>query len=203
MGICYIVSAGDMSQPFPETKKDDIIIAADAGYLHLQALGIEPDILLGDFDSMSLPEEKKALVYPVRKDDTDTMLAIKTGFEKGFTEFVIYGALGGKRTDHSIANIQSLGFIARHGGRGTLVGDGESFTLISDGELVITSEESSTFSVFAYGGKAEGVTIRGSQYDVENAELTPFFPLGVSNKFKEKSVTVSVRKGCLLIVREK
>lgn len=199
MGICYIVSAGDMAQPFPKTEKEDIIIAADAGYLHLEALGVEPDILLGDFDSMSLPKEKQALVYPVRKDDTDTMLAIKTGFEKGFTDFVIYGALGGERTDHSIANIQSLGYIAHHGGRGTLIGNGEIFTLIKDGEIVISSKKNKTFSVFAYGGKAEGVTIEGSQYDIENAELSPFFPLGVSNKFKEDSVRIKVENGCLLI----
>ena len=199
MGICYIVSAGDMAQPFPQPEKDDIVIAADAGYLHLKALGIEPDILLGDFDSMSLPKDKQALVYPVRKDDTDTMLAIKAGFKKGFSEFVIYGALGGERTDHSIANIQSLGYIAEHGGRGTLIGNGEVFMLIRDGETVITSAENKILSVFAYGGAAEGVTIEGSHYDVEDAQLSPFFPLGVSNKFKGTSVKIKVRKGCLLI----
>ena len=203
MGVCYIVSAGDMAQPFPKTEKDDIIIAADAGYLHLEALGIEPDVLLGDFDSMSLREDKQALVYPVRKDDTDTMLAIRTGFEKGYKDFVIYGALGGERTDHSIANIQSLGYIAEHGGRGTLIGNGEFFTLIRDGATVISSEENKTFSVFAYGGKAEGVTIEGSQYDIGNAELSPFFPLGVSNKFRSTSVKIEVKKGCLLIVYNK
>ena len=199
MGICYIVSAGDMAPTFPKAEKDDIIIAADAGYLHLKALGIEPDILLGDFDSMSLPEDKQALVYPVRKDDTDTMLAIKTGFEKGFSEFVIYGALGGERTDHSIANIQALAYIAEKGGRGSLVGSGECFTLIRDDEITVTSAEGKILSVFAYGGIAEGVTIEGSHYDIENAQLSPFFPLGVSNKFRDPSVKIKVKNGCLLI----
>lgn len=203
MGVCYIVSAGDMMQPFAKTETDDLIIAADAGYLHLKKLGIEPDLLIGDFDSMPLPEDKQALVYPVRKDDTDTVLAIKTGFEKGYTDFVIYGALGGERTDHTIANIQSLAFIAEKGGRGTLVGNGEYFTLISDDEILIESDTGKTFSVFAYGGKAEGVTIKGSHYDIENAELSPFFPLGVSNKFKSDKITVKVEKGCLLIVYNK
>ena len=203
MGICYIVAAGEMAYPFAQPTENDLIIAADAGYLHLEGLGIEPDILLGDFDSMELPEGRQALVYPVRKDDTDTMLAVRLGFEKGYNEFVIYGALGGERTDHSIANIQSLGFIAEHGGRGTLVGDGELFTLIRDGEIVITAEKDKTISVFAYAGKAEGVTIEGSQYDVKNAELSPFFPLGVSNKFKETRVKIKVENGCLLIAYNK
>ncbi len=192
-----------MAYPFVQPTENDLIIAADAGYLHLEKLGIEPDILLGDFDSMELPEDRQALIYPVRKDDTDTMLAVRLGFEKGYNEFVIYGGLGGERTDHSIANIQSLGFIAEHGGRGTLVGDGEVFTLISDSEIVISSQEGKIFSVFAFGGKAEGVTIEGSQYDVKNAELSPFFPLGVSNKFKETRVKIKVENGCLLIIYKK
>lgn len=203
MGVCYIVSAGDMTQPFPKAGDGDLVIAADAGYLHLQKLGIEPDLLIGDFDSMSLPEDKQAIVYPVRKDDTDTVLAIKTGFEKGYTEFVIYGGLGGERTDHTVANIQSLAYITEKGGRGTLVGNGEYFTLIRDSEITIESDKDKTFSVFAYGGKAQGVTIEGSQYDVCNAELSPFFPLGVSNKFEEKQVKIKVKNGCLLIVYNK
>ena len=187
----------------PNTDDCDLIIAADAGYLHLKKMGIEPDILLGDFDSMPLPDDKKVIVYPVRKDDTDTILAIKTGFEKGYTDFVIYGGLGGDRTDHTVANIQSLAFITEKGGRGTLVGDGEYFTLIKDSEITIGSAEDKTFSVFAYGGNAEGVTIKGSHYDVENTEFSPFFPLGVSNKFKDKQVNIKVKKGCLLIVYNK
>ncbi|MBR3835806.1 MAG: thiamine diphosphokinase [Clostridia bacterium] len=203
MGICYIVAAGDMYGTLPMTTDDDMIIAADAGLLHLEKSGIEPDVLLGDFDSMDLPEDREAIVYPVRKDDTDTILAVKLGLQKGYTEFVIYGGLGGKRTDHTVANIQTLAYIAQNGGRGTLVGNGECFTLIRDSELVIESGEGKNFSVFAYAGKAEGVTIEGSHYDVKNAELTPFFPLGVSNKSKEKAVKIKVKKGCLLIVCNK
>ncbi len=200
MGICYIIAAGEMSQNFPKTEKDDIIIAADAGFLHLEKRGIDPDILIGDFDSMDLPEGKQALVYPVRKDDTDTMLSVKLGFKKGYKEFVIYGGLGGERTDHTVANIQTLAYIAQNGGRGTLVGNGERFTLICDSEVTLSSEKAKTFSVFAYGGVAEGVSISGSHYDVGNAQLSPFFPLGVSNKFKDAQVKIKVKKGYLLIV---
>lgn len=199
MGFCYIVAAGDMYGSFSEPEKEDLIIGADAGYLHLKKIGIEPDILLGDFDSMDLPEDKEVLVYPVMKDDTDTMLAIKLGFEKGYKEFVIFGGLGGKRTDHTVANIQSLAYIAEHGGKGTLVGNNEFFTVIKESELTLDKKVKG-FSVFAYGGKAEGVSIVGSLYDVENAELTPFFPLGVSNKPNSATVKISVEKGYLLIV---
>lgn len=203
MGVCYIVAAGDMFGEFPILQSDDLLIAADAGYLHLQKLNMEPHILLGDFDSMSAPENKDIIVHPVMKDDTDTMLAVKLGIEKGYTEFVIYGALGGERTDHTVANIQSLAFIAEKGGKGTLVGNGELFTLIKNTAIEIFKGVNPTFSVFAYGGEAEGVAIKGSLFDVENASLSPFFPLGVSNKIKEEKVRISVENGYLLIVYNK
>ncbi len=203
MGICYIVSAGDMYGKIPPLNSDDLLIAADAGYMYLQKSGIEPHILLGDFDSMDVPENKDVIVHPVMKDDTDTMLAIKLGFEKGYTKFVIYGALGGERTDHTVANLQSLAYIAEKGGNGTLVGNGENFTVIREGSITIEAVGKKIFSVFAYGGNAEGVTIRGSVFDVENAELTPFFPLGVSNKIKEDKAVIGVEKGYLLIVYNK
>ncbi len=200
MGICYIVAAGDMHGDFPSIQPDDLLIAADAGYLHLKKLNIEPDILIGDFDSMTAPENREVIVHPVMKDDTDTMLAIKLGFEKGYKDFVIYGALGGERTDHTVANIQSLAFIVDHGGSGIIVGDGEIFTIVKNDEITITKGKNPTFSVFAYGGLAEGVTINGAFFNVENISVSPFYPLGVSNKIKDDKATVSVRNGCLLVV---
>ncbi len=188
-----------MTSALPSLKSDDLLIAADAGYIHLKNLDVEPDIIIGDFDSMEAPENKEILRYPVMKDDTDTMLAIKLGFEKGFTVFKIYGALGGKRQDHSIANLQALGFIAENGGVGTLIGTNESFTVIKNSEITLEPSFKG-FSVFAFGGTAAGVSEKGSLYELDNVELTPYFPLGVSNKFIGKPVTVSVKKGCLLII---
>lgn len=200
MGVCYIVAAGEMYGEIPSLQPDDLLIAADAGYVHLQKLNIEPHILLGDFDSMEAPENKEIIRHPVMKDDTDTMLAIKLGFEKGYSEFMIYGALGGERTDHTIANIQALAFIAENGGRGTLIGNGEYFTVIKNGEIEIEKGENPVFSVFAYGGNAENVTIEGALFNVEGFFLSPFFPLGVSNKIEAEKALVRVENGSLLVV---
>lgn len=190
----------------PALSSEDCVIVADGGYDYIGKLGVKPDVIVGDFDSVQNDfSETDATVqkHPVIKDDTDTMLAVKIGFDKGYTEFMIYGGVGGRRTDHTVANLQTLAFIAEKGGRGTLVGDGEYFTVIRDGAIVLEGEKDSFFSVFAYGGNAQGVSISGSHYDVNDAELTPFFPLGVSNKFKESIVRVSVENGCLLIVYNK
>lgn len=200
MKTCYIFSAVEMKNNFPKPEKDDLIIAADAGYLNVQKAGLRPDVIIGDFDSSEKPNTDTPIeTFPILKDDTDTMLAIKYGFNSGYKRFAIYGGLGGERTDHTIANIQSLAYIVDHGGEGFLVGENETFALIKNSSITLHSEKGKTLSVFAYGGIAEGISIKGAVYETDNLTLTPFFPLGVSNKFKENTVTVGVKNGCVLI----
>lgn len=200
MNICYIFSAVEMKNNFPKPDKDDLIIAADAGYLNVRRAGLTPDIIIGDFDSSEKPDTDTPIeTFPVLKDDTDTMLAIKYGFENGYDRFEIYGGLGGDRTDHTVANIQSLAYIAAHGGQGVLVGENERFTLIKNSSTTLHSENGGTLSVFAYGGTASGVSLKGAVYEADNLTLSPFFPLGVSNKFKSDTATVGVRDGYILI----
>ncbi len=200
MKTCYIFSAVEMKNNFPNPEQGDMIIAADAGYLNVQRAGFKPDVIIGDFDSSEKPETDAPIeTFPVLKDDTDTMLAIKHGFNSGYKRFEIYGGIGGERTDHTIANIQSLAYIVDHGGEGVLVGENERFVLIKNSRVTLHSEKGRTLSVFAYGGVAEGISIKGAVYETENLTLSPFFPLGVSNKFKENSVSVGVKKGCILI----
>ena len=200
MKTCYIFSAVEMKNNFPKPDKDDLIIAADAGYLNVQKAGLKPDVIIGDFDSSKKPNTDTPIeTFPILKDDTDTMLAIKYGFNSGYKRFAIYGGLGGERTDHTIANIQSLAYIVDHGGEGFLVGENETFTLIKNSSIKLHPEKGKTLSVFAYGGIAEGISIKGAVYETDNLTLTPFFPLGVSNKFKENTSTVGVKNGCVLI----
>lgn len=200
MKTCYIFSAVEMKNNFPKPEKDDLIIAADAGYLNVQKAGLRPDVIIGDFDSSEKPNTDTPIeTFPILKDDTDTMLAIKYGFNSGYKRFAIYGGLGGERTDHTIANIQSLAYIVDHGGEGFLVGENETFALIKNSSITLHSEKGKTLSVFAYGGIAEGISIKGAVYETDNLTLTPFFPLGVSNKFKENTATVGVKNGYVLI----
>ena len=156
MKTCYIFSAVEMKNNFPKPEKDDLIIAADAGYLNVQKAGLRPDVIIGDFDSSEKPNTDTPIeTFPILKDDTDTMLAIKYGLNSGYKRFAIYGGLGGERTDHTIANIQSLAYIVDHGGEGFLVGENETFTLIRNSSITLHSEKGKTLSVFAYGGIAE------------------------------------------------
>ncbi len=177
----------------------DLIIAADGGLAHLQALGITPRRILGDFDSLGYTP-KGAQVFPVEKDDTDTMLAVKLALAEGCREFWIYGGLDGERLDHTMANYQTLLYLANQGARGILVGRSYMATAIQNSSLTFPKECQGIVSVFCLGPDAQGVDIRGLQYPMEAGTLSAGFPLGVSNHFVGKEGSISVRQGSLLVL---
>ena len=196
---CVIFCAGGFDRLLRPLEEGDIVIAADGGLQHTQSLGIKPDIILGDFDSLGyVPRGSEK--YPVEKDDTDAMLAAKRGLSLGCREFLFYGSLDGPRLDHTVANFQTLSYLTDHGAKGTLIGLRQQVTLLKDGSLTFPKDAKGNISVFAFGGAAEGVAIRGLYYGLEKGTLTPAFPLGVSNHFIGEEAEVSVEKGRLLIV---
>lgn len=197
MNTCIVFCAAGFDRLVEPIEKGDYIIAADGGLRHVQALGLEPDAVIGDFDSLGYVPEK-GVVYPVEKDDTDSMLAVRLGLEHGFTRFLIYGGMDGKRLDHTVANFQTLHFLADHGAVGTLVGAEYLACVFRNGSLHFPAGMEGDFSLFCQGRDALGVTIRGLYYQVEDVTLTAGFPLGVSNHFTGEAAEISVRDGTLL-----
>ena len=202
METCVIFCAGGFDGLIEPVKKTDYLLAADGGLRHVQALGLTPNIVLGDFDSLGYTPEG-AQVFPVEKDDTDAMLAVRKGLELGLTRFLLYGSLDGKRLDHTVANFQTLQFLADHGAQGYLVGCEYVATVVKNGALTFDETCEGVLSVFCMGKDAEGVTIKGAQYELENGCLTAGFPLGVSNHFAGKKVIISVENGSLLVLYHK
>lgn len=199
MGRCVIFCAGGFEKLARPIEPDDYILAADGGFAHLQRLGLAPHGIIGDFDSLGyIPEN--AQVFPVEKDDTDAMLAVRKGLELGYKEFILYGALDGPRLDHTVANLQTLLFLESHGARGTLVGLRYLITTVKDGVLRLPRADSGVVSVFCLGQPATGVTIRGLKYELTSGELRHDFPLGVSNRFIGKEASVAVENGALLVM---
>ncbi|WP_295588323.1 thiamine diphosphokinase [uncultured Oscillibacter sp.] len=202
MKRCFIFAAGTFYGLRRRPGADgDLVIAADAGYRICQQEGIVPDVILGDFDSMEAPGEGEAVVrLPVEKDDTDTLAAVKLGLERGCTEFYLYGGTGGKRLDHTLANLQTLLYLRRRGARGFLQDDEFVWTVIENESITVErTVEWGLLSVFCLGDRAEGICERGVQYPLEDAGLTPEFPLGVSNHILEERAFVSVRNGALVV----
>lgn len=202
MKRCFIFAAGTFYglRRRPE-EPEDLVIAADAGYRTCRELGIVPDLLLGDFDSMEQPEDFANIHRsPVEKDDTDTMLAVKTGLEQGCGEFYLYGGTGGRRLDHTLANLQTLLYLRRRGARGYLYDNDFVWTVIENETIrVDKTVEWGLLSVFCLGDRARGVTETGVQYPLQGAELTAEFPLGVSNHILEPVAMVGVETGALAV----
>lgn len=198
---CYIFGAMPVKSFNFEISKNDIVIAADSGIKNAQKFNIEPDYIIGDFDSLGfIPQKDNTIIYPVEKNDTDTMLAVKLGFEKGYKSFRIFGCLGG-RLDHTFANIQTATYITENNGDSVFYGDNENFTVIKNNKITFNETHRGNISIFALEN-SENVSIKGTYYELENGVLSPDFPLGASNKFNNKPTCISVEQGKLLIIWE-
>lgn len=202
MKRCFVFAAGTFyglrERP---GEPGDLTIAADAGYQACLRENIVPDLLLGDFDSMEPPADfRRVCRLPAEKDDTDTLAALREGLEAGCTDFWIYGGTGGKRLDHTLANLQTLLYLRRQGARGYLYDGSFTYTAIENEAIEIPKErEWALLSVFCLGDDAQGVMERGVQYPLTDATLTAGFPLGVSNHILEDTARISVARGALLI----
>lgn len=201
--ICYIVGAGDNSGTNFTKGTNQYIIAADGGLKILDKLGVVPDMIMGDFDSLGyIPEGKNVIIHKVEKDDTDMMLAVKKAIDMGFDTIEIFGGTGG-RPDHTIANIQTMLYASRKGIAVKMTDRERIYYVITNDALTLPAKETGDLSVFAIGGNALNVNIKGAKYAAENLALTPDNPTAVSNSYIGNNVTVSVEKGSLLIISDK
>ena len=201
---CLIVSGGEYGG-LHNIEPGAFIIACDRGYEYARRAGLRPDAVIGDFDSF---EDGEALAradglsvirVPYRKDDTDTMLAVRYALERGYDNIMLTCALGG-RLDHLLANLQTAAFIVRHGGRARIVSDDTEVTVFTAGGVTLPRRDGWSLSVFSLTDRCEGVSIRGAGYDVTDAVLENTFPLGVSNAWKEAQTDITVREGILAVV---
>ncbi len=200
MKTCYIFGSLDVSNFDYQITTEDLVIAADAGFKNTNKFNINPDYIVGDFDSLEYtPQGTNVIKHPVQKDETDTILAVNLGLEKGYKNFVIYGCLGG-RLDQTVASIQTASYIAENGGNAVFIDDETHLTVLKDDRINFTPDNKGLISVFACSGKALGVSECNLLYELNNAELTPDYPLGVSNEFIGKNASVSVNDGKICVI---
>lgn len=198
---CFIVGAGSFDGFDIMPEAGDLIIAADGGYSYLQELGIEPDMLMGDFDSLAdIPEDRYLIRHSPIKDDTDMALAVAYAVKAGYRRFFLYGTLGGRRLDHTIANLQLLTGMSRQGLEAYLIGQGSIITAVTDGAVSFPETASGMISVFCMGDAAAGVSESGLKYCLSDATMTCDNALGVSNEFIGSKSRIEVKKGTLLIM---
>ncbi len=205
MNRCVIMGSGDFYGLDMKVDEGDFVIAADGGFNELIKIGIRPDLVIGDFDSMGgeRPQHENVIRLPVKKNVTDMDAATVTGWGKGFREFHIYGGTGGKRFSHTFANIQLLSGIAIKGGKAFLHGEHDISTVIFNDSVEYDADMRGFISVFSLSDRAVGVNIEGLKYELKDGMLENSFALGVSNEFIGQKSRVSVENGLLLIVVEK
>ena len=192
--------AGDPAAAY-EPREGDLVLCADRGYELAEKMGIMPDCIIGDFDSAAMPAGKNVIRHPVIKDDTDTMLCVRYALDRGIEDILIVGGIGG-RIDHTLANLQTLAFIAARGARAELCDGKIHAYMISGGQSICIPAAPGKLSVFAHGGTCSGVCIRGTKYEAENTVITPDFPIGMGNDFAAGHAEVSVESGMLLVICE-
>ena len=222
MRACYIFGAGEVYSA-PTIPSDSLVIAADGGLAHLYKIGVKPDVLIGDFDSLDLSEicgdkkcgfedcealrdflsDSEILRYPIEKDDTDMRLSYKIGVSRGCDEFHIYGGSGG-REDHTFANYCLLLEAKNDRKRAFLYNQSGRVFIVKNEKISIRGKSGKTVSVFAFGSDAEGVSIKGLKYEAMNVNLPAQSSLCVSNSYTESGFgEISVKNGALIVLEEK
>lgn len=209
MSNCFIFAGGALEDTsFIDrdyiVRSGSLVVCADKGYEYAKKLDIQPDVIVGDFDSYTgrLPEKTEIHRSPAEKDDTDTMLAVKLAIKRGCEFIVLYGALGG-RFDHTMANIQTLIYAHEHG-CDLMIDDGNN--IVSVQGICIRSYsfmEGWYFSLFSLSEQSEISRLTGVKYPLSHAVLKDSFPLGVSNEIIDREAVLSVGSGLVLVVQSK
>ncbi len=204
MSCCVIVSAGPFRDPMALTgylQADDYVIAADGGWQLAQLMGVQPSVLVADFDSMTVPTVSagvKVVTLPEEKDDTDTAFALKIGFEAGYREFLLLGCTGG-RLDHWHAVLTTAAEYTRRGCDVVIADEQNEVHLLSPGAYAFPARADEKVSLFAFGETVSGLFADGLYYDITDLTLSPFNPLCVSNMCTEEDFQIVFKSGLLLL----
>lgn len=208
---CLIISGGAVERPemlAEAVRQADRVICVDGGLKHIAALGLVPDLVVGDMDSVDRAELVKithlgAVVkeYPADKDDTDTALALAEALAWQPDEIVLLGATG-TRFDHTLANVHLLRVALEQGVRARIVNDYHEISLVAPHlPAVVEGKEEDLFSLLPLTEEVTGVNVSGARWPLENAVFRIGNPYGVSNRLAGARAEITVGRGLMLLVR--
>lgn len=202
---CYIFCSAEIEDYGFLSDADfenSLVICSDGGYKHAKKLGIVPDVWLGDGDSLSDKDiaAGEKLTFPVRKDNTDTDLAVELALERGCRDIVILGGIGG-RLDHEYSHFCLLKKILKNGGRGTILSSKNEITM-ENKSFRIYPNDKKHISFFPFGDEVRNFTIKGLKYTADNMTLTNDEVRASSNSFDgAEYAEISFTSGCVLVIR--
>lgn len=203
MTTCALVGAVEFNaadfQARQAAGEFDFVIAVDAGFAHLEAIGVAPDMAVGDFDSLGyVPKARRVSRHPVKKDKSDMELAMEKAVAWDHDELIIYGALGA-RLDHTLANLQLFARFSERDVYVTAIGDTYAVRLLTGPDVFELPVTQGTVSVFSANDTARGVIERGMAYSLDDEPLSNRTSRGLSNELTGEEATVAVEQGTLYV----
>jgi len=185
----------------------DLIVGVDGGANYLHKLGLGPDYVVGDLDSIDREtinffnnQKTEFRRYPSKKNETDTELAIWLAQEAGASNIDLYGALGA-RVDHEIANIYLLYYILEKGIAPRIIGEDVEINIVRNGSIDIYGKADDLVSIIPFKDDAKGVTLEGLEYSLDDYDMKFSVPRGISNVMLKDNCRISVKDGVLLVVK--
>jgi thiamine pyrophosphokinase len=187
--------------------EDDLVIAADAGYISARELGAQVNILVGDFDSLGgahteVPKSAKKITLPCEKDVTDTQYATELAIKQGAQNIIIVGGLDG-RLDHTLSNLALLEALDSEGVRAIITNGQNRVRYIRSTSTLIPRSHYKYLSILCCDESAKGVRVEGCKYPLKNARLNRKFKFAVSNEITQIVALVSVRRGGIYIIESR
>ena len=204
MNRCVIIGNANINN-YSKIKEyltyDDFFVFCDGGLKHMQSLGIEPNLIVGDFDSHPNPNLPiETIVLHCEKDDTDTFYAVKEAVKRGFEDFLLIG-VAGQRLDHTIGNISILLMLESLNKTAKIIDDYSEMEIVAEKTKYI-DDSFSYFSLLNITGRANGIYIKNAKYPLENGIINCDYQYGVSNEvIPGQTATVKVTDGNLLLIK--
>lgn len=201
MGKCIIIATlyrGE-EKAWLTPAEGDLLLCADGGYAAAIAAGLQPDLTIGDFDSM--PRSRAAgqiMTLPTHKDDTDLLACLKEGRKRGYRSFRLAGCIGG-RLDHTLAAVGCLADCALRGEEAWMADAGTRMTVLAPGGYTLHPLGARKLSLLAFTEEVTGVCLSGTEWPLEGAVLESRFPLGISNEFRAGEAQLSFERGLLMV----
>ncbi|MBQ7392444.1 MAG: thiamine diphosphokinase [Clostridia bacterium] len=203
----FIYTGGTVFDEYVTEKPEagDLVIAADAGYLTAKRMGITPNILLGDFDTLgeeNIPDGVECLRVPAEKNDTDTQLAVSVATERGAEEITIVGGLSG-RIDHTLSTLAILEDLweRKENRIYAILTDGKNrVRFIRNSGTILPRSQYRYFSLIAADETVKGITLEGCKYPLKNGRISRRHQWAVSNEITGNCALIEIKRGGVWVI---
>jgi len=186
----------------------DTVVVVDGGSRHIDALGVEPDVLLGDFDSIVGFERfveqypsVDVVQFPPRKNFTDSELAVEYAIDKKPAKVTLVGCIG-SRMDHTLSTVLLLKKFLDAGIEARMLNENNEIRLI-DKPVSLTGEVGDIMSLIPISEQVTGIYLKGFEYPLNDATLVLGSSTGISNVFASETARVELRNGLLLVFKSR